>query len=120
LVLATPNGSAGTAVLRALVAADIPALPYDAAGLSAAETARAEAAEALLAPKASPTFTGNVTAPDVILTGTAPTVGAGQIGMGAVTSTSATSGTLTPPAKYAGYMIVNIGGTNFKLGYYPV
>lgn len=35
----------------------------DAAGTSAAETTRAEAAEALLAPKASPTFTGTPIAP---------------------------------------------------------
>ena len=36
---------------------------FDTAGTSAAETTRAEAAEALLAPLASPAFTGNPTAP---------------------------------------------------------
>ena len=36
LVLATPNGSSGVSALRALVAADVPALAYDAAGAAAA------------------------------------------------------------------------------------
>jgi Collagen triple helix repeat (20 copies) len=59
-VYATPNGSSGNASLRALVAADIPSLPYDASGAAATaqsnaesfatsavatETARAESAE---------------------------------------------------------------------------
>lgn len=59
-------GSGGNATLPTwdtLQAGDIPALPYDAAGTSAAETTRAEAAEALLAPLASPALTGSPTAP---------------------------------------------------------
>ncbi|HLX83808.1 MAG TPA: hypothetical protein VKR59_07910 [Terriglobales bacterium] len=75
-IVATPaDGSSAASALRSLVAADIPALPYDASGLAAsalstaqsfatsavaAETSRAETAEGLLAPKASPTFTGTV------------------------------------------------------------
>ena len=74
-VLAGPGSgsSAGAPTYRALVAADIPALSYDAAGAAAtaqanaesfatsavaSETSRAETAEALLAPRANATFTG--------------------------------------------------------------
>jgi hypothetical protein len=39
-VLATPNGSSGVLAPRALVAADIPALPYDASGAAAAVAAQ--------------------------------------------------------------------------------
>ena len=39
-VLATPNGSSGALAVRALVAADIPALPYDASGAAAAVAAQ--------------------------------------------------------------------------------
>ncbi len=42
-VLATPNGVAGVLSPRALVAADIPALPYDAAGAAATAQSNAEA-----------------------------------------------------------------------------
>jgi hypothetical protein len=118
-----------------LVAADIPILAYDVLGAAAtAQTAAqnfataADAvvttafqnADALRALINSPTFTGTVTAPNEIYTAAPPTVGVGQVGMGATTSTSANSGTLTPPAKYSGYLVINVGGTNFKLGYYPV
>jgi hypothetical protein len=85
-VVATPaNGSSGVSILRALVAADIPTLSYDASGAASTaqtnaeaytdssiatevtnrntaigvETSRAEAAEDLLAPLASPAFTGH-------------------------------------------------------------
>lgn len=55
-VLATPNGSTGALAPRVLVAADIPALPQSGiTGLTAAL--------ALLAPIASPTFTGVPAAP---------------------------------------------------------
>lgn len=53
-----PAGSG--AALTGITAAQVGA---DAAGLAAAETARAETAEALLAPKASPGLTGTPTAP---------------------------------------------------------
>jgi hypothetical protein len=67
LVLATnPSGSSSAvSALRALVVADLPTLIslYDAAGAAATETARAEAAEVLLAPLASPHLTGAPLAP---------------------------------------------------------
>jgi hypothetical protein len=53
LALMTPDGSSGISTLRAIVANDIPSLSYDASGAAATETARAEAAEALLAPLTS-------------------------------------------------------------------
>lgn len=46
-----------------------PATAFDAHGEAAAEKTRAEAAEALKAPLASPTFTGTVTAPELSVSG---------------------------------------------------
>ena len=68
--------------LPALLVGDIPALPYDASGAAStaaaavqtnltAEVTRAETAETLLAPIASPTFTGTVTTPSLDVVGTA-------------------------------------------------
>jgi hypothetical protein len=70
----------------------------------AVETSRAETAEALLAPKASPTFSGTVTEP------TPPVLTA------AVTATSATAGAATAlPATPALYLEVSINGTVYKI-----
>lgn len=67
------------------------------------------AALALLAPKASPTFTGTVTEPD------APVLTA------ATTTTSATAGAATAlPATPAGYLTISINGTLQKIPYYAV
>jgi len=53
------------------------------------------------------------------LTGAPPTVGAGQVGLGTTTATSATAGANgAVPAQVAGYLVVNIGGTNFKIPYF--
>jgi hypothetical protein len=62
------------------------------------ETARAEAAEALLAPKASPTFTGTVTAPilDVTTSMTTPSIAIN--GGTAITAQSGTGGTVVMTA----------------------
>lgn len=50
----------------------------------------------------------------------APTVAAGQVGLGSTTATTvgAAGGAAAPPATPVGYLIVNIGGTNFKIPYY--
>jgi hypothetical protein len=67
------------------------------------------AALALLAPIASPTFTGTVTQPD------APVLTA------ATTATSATAGAASAlPATPAGYLDISINGTVFKVPYYAV
>lgn len=67
------------------------------------------AALALLAPIASPTFTGTVTQPDATKL-TSPT-----------TATSATAGSAsTLPATPAGYLQVSLGGTDFRIPYYAV
>jgi hypothetical protein len=67
------------------------------------------AALALLAPIASPTFTGVVTEP------------APPVLTAATTATSATAGAGSAlPANPAGYLEVSINGTTFKIPYYPV
>ena len=49
----------------------------------------------------------------------APTVGAGQIGLGATTATSATAGVNgAVPAQVVGYWIVNIAGTSRKIPFF--
>lgn len=58
-----PNAATARTNLQLGSAALQPSSAFDSAGLSALETTRAEAAEALLAPKASPTFTGTPSAP---------------------------------------------------------
>lgn len=42
----------------------------------------------------------------------------GQIGIGAQTSSTATAGTITPPAQVAGYLSMYIGPTLYKVPYY--
>jgi hypothetical protein len=73
------------------------------------EIAAIQTAIALLAPKASPTFTGVVTQPDAtVLTA-------------ATTATSATAGAATAlPATPLGYLQININGVNCKVPYYSV
>lgn len=53
-----------------------------------------------------------------ILTGLVPTVAAGQLGIGFGTATAATAGTIVPPGSVAGYLVINLGGTDFKMPYY--
>lgn len=110
------------------------------------------AIESALAPKASPTFTGNATMANVIYTGTFTggtgvlNIGSGQVykdgsgnvGIGtaspgakfhvngsvrldvAVTATNSGAGGADPlPAAPAGYMLINVGGVDRKLPYYP-
>lgn len=65
------------------------------------------------------TLSGFVLANNMTLTGSAPVVGAGQVGFGAGTATTANTGASgAPPAQVAGYLIVNIAGTNRKIPYY--
>lgn len=57
----------------------------------------------------------------VVLEAAAPTVAANRVGLGNGTATSATAGANgAVPAQVAGYLIVNIGGTNFKLPYFNI
>ena len=54
-----------------------------------------------------------------ILTAAAPTVSAGQVGLGSTTATSATAGSNgAVPAQVAGYIIANVGGTTVKIPYF--
>jgi hypothetical protein len=48
----------------------------------------------------------------------APTVGAGQVGIGNGTATTATAGAQTLPANPAGFLVININGTLQKIPYY--
>lgn len=89
-------------------------------GAVAAETARAKAAEALLAPIASPTFAGTVTEPVLVLTGATPTVASGQVGLGVTTAATATAGAGTLPIAPVNFWVVNLGGTVVKIPYYAV
>jgi hypothetical protein len=65
---------------------------------------------------------GNVavhTSGAVVAAGQTPAVAAGQIGLGSTTANTASAGTQgPPPGQVVGYIIVNIGGTNYKVPYY--
>jgi hypothetical protein len=113
----TANG-AMTAAANAQGTANAAATPASVTAAVAVETARAEAAEALLSPIASPTFTGTVTEPVAVLTGATPTVAAGQLGLGATTAATATAGAGTLPATPVGFIVVNVAGTIGKIPYY--
>jgi hypothetical protein len=67
------------------------------------------------------TFTVPVTAPSAVVNAAAPTVATGSTALGNGTATSASAGANGDvPSQVVGYIIVNIGGTNFKLPYYAV
>jgi hypothetical protein len=67
------------------------------------------------------TVVGGLVSNTEVLTAAAPTVSAGQVGFGSTTATSATAGTNgAVPAQVAGYLIINVAGTNFKVPYFPV
>jgi hypothetical protein len=55
---------------------------------------------------------------DIVLTVAAPTVAAAQVGFGGTVSATASVGGITPPATVAGYLIVNVAGTQVKVPYY--
>ena len=60
------------------------------------------------------------TNPDILIAA-APTVAAGQVGIGNGTATSATTGANgATPAQVDGYLIINVAGTNKKIPYYNV
>ena len=65
-------------------------------------------------------FTGALKLGNITLTSAAPTVAAAQIGYGSTVSATAntTGGGLTLPLLAAGYIIVNIAGTAYKVPYY--
>jgi hypothetical protein len=54
-----------------------------------------------------------------VLTSAAPTVVAGQVGLGSTTATTATAGANGDvPAQVVGYLIFNVGGVTAKVPYY--
>lgn len=58
-------------------------------------------------------------APVTVLTQATPSVSTGQVGLGTTTATSATAGSHgAVPGQVAGYIVVNISGTNFKVPYF--
>jgi len=69
----TTSGDAVTIATSGLGSAAFqPSSAFDAAGAASTETTRAEAAEALLAPKASPTFTGTVSGITAVMVSALP------------------------------------------------
>jgi hypothetical protein len=64
--------------------------------------------------------TGQLTLGSLVSTAAAPTVAASQVGFGGTVSATAntTGGGLTLPLLAAGYLIVNVAGTNFKVPYF--
>jgi ribosomal protein L5 len=57
---------------------------------------------------------------NLALTSVTPTVAAGQLGLGATTATTVggAGGASALPATPAGYLVINVGGSNFKIPYY--
>ena len=63
-------------------------------------------------------ITGTLELGKIVLSGATPTVSAGQVGLGTTTATTATSGAQTLPGNPSGFLVINIGGTAYKLPYY--
>lgn len=64
---------------------------------------------------------GAATNSTVTLTAAAPTVAAGQVGLGSTTAATATAGAGgAVPATVQAYLIINIAGTQFKVPYFAV
>jgi len=64
---------------------------------------------------------GSVRANNLKVFGPTPVVAASEVGFGNSTSRTATTGDAgSVPSQVAGYLVVNIGGTNYKLPYYNV
>jgi hypothetical protein len=88
----------------------------------------AAASGTLTLPAATDTLVGKATTDTLtnktltapVVGGTAPTVSAGQVGLGGVTTTTvgAAGGASALPATPVGYLTVNIGGTNYKIPYF--
>jgi hypothetical protein len=69
----------------------------------------------------APPGAGAQVAPSVALTAAAPNVAAGQVAFGNGTAATATAGSgAALPATVQAYLVVNIGGTNFKIPYFAV
>jgi hypothetical protein len=66
----------------------------------------------------SQTQSGAAELTTLTLDSAAPTVGAGQLGLGATTATTATAGSETLPAAPLGFLVLNLGGTPVKVPYY--
>ena len=54
----------------------------------------------------------------VVLEGAAPSVASSQVGLGSTTAATASAGAATLPIAPVGFLIINIGGTAYKLPYY--
>jgi hypothetical protein len=52
------------------------------------------------------------------LSGAAPVVGAGEVGIGSQTAATATAGAGTLPAAPDGFLIINVGGQQKKIAFY--
>jgi hypothetical protein len=61
---------------------------------------------------------GAVTAAKLAVNGAAPTVPAGQLGLGSGTAAAATAGAATLPAHPVGFLVLNLGGVTVKVPYY--
>lgn len=56
----------------------------------------------------------------LVIASAAPTVAGGSLGLGATTSATATAGSNgAVPSQVAGYLIINVAGTEFKVPYFP-
>lgn len=57
----------------------------------------------------------------VVIVGDTPATTAGEIGFGKTTSATATAGSNgSVPSQVAGYLIISVSGTEFKVPYFPV
>jgi hypothetical protein len=63
-------------------------------------------------------LTGSEGTGNLILGTAAPTVGTGQVGLGAITAATATAGAATLPANPTGFLIINVAGATQKIPYY--
>lgn len=61
-----------------------------------------------------------ITGGTVIVSAAAPTASAGQVGLGSGTATTVGAAGVASalPTAPTGYLVVNIGGTNYKIPYY--
>jgi hypothetical protein len=65
-------------------------------------------------------ITGQLTLGSAVMTAAAPTVAASQVGFGGTVAATAntTGGGLTLPLLAAGYLVINVAGTQYKVPYY--
>lgn len=118
------NGVTGTGAVVLAASptfSGVPLAPTAAPGTNTLQIATTAFVVAGFLPLSGGTLTAALTLPGAILTAAAPTVAAGQVGLGGTTATTATAGGgQATPGTVLGYIVANVAGTQVKIPYYSV